>query len=108
MQRLIRHFVPLYRPLVYVICIFIMLLQTYIIWEDRLNSITYVEYSFGSNVERNIDYAFIDGDIKYINDVINAGILIQDKTNRKGVVLHSWKRIYKNKETEVLWRKDKK
>jgi hypothetical protein len=96
--------VKLYRPLVYVIAVLIILLQGYIIWEDRLKSITYVKYSYAlPNGGREVDRCFVDDNIKYVNDIINTEILIADKTKRVGVLIEGWQRVYANQQVTVTW-----
>ena len=98
MTRIARHLVPVYKPLVYITAILIMLFQSYVIWEDRITSVTWIEYSYrGTSCARMLDTCFLDADIKYINDIVEAQIMISDKTKQQDIVIHSFKRIYKDR-----------
>lgn len=94
--------VPIYRPLLYCLVVLILCFQTYVIWQDRLNAISLVTYSYGSGYDRNMDTAFVN-DIRYSGDYINAIVLIQEKTNRQNIMIHSWQRLYKDRATVVEW-----
>jgi general stress protein 26 len=81
----------------------LVLFQSYIIWQDRINKISMVTYSYGSGYERNMDTAFV-AEIKYSQDYIEACVLIQDKTKRSNIMIHSWQNIYKDRATIVEWK----
>jgi hypothetical protein len=95
--------VNLYRPLVYVIFILVIIFQFYVIWTDRIESVTYVKYSYETNGKRIIDSCIVDTDIKYISDLMNTEVLIAEKTNQNRIFIESWQRIYKDKRTQIGW-----
>lgn len=101
--RLKRESILIYRPLSYCIIALVILLQSYVIWQDRINKISMVTYSYGTGTSRSMDTAFVE-EIKYSKDYINACILIQDKTKRSNIMIHSWQNLYKDRETIVEWK----
>ncbi len=103
MHRLKKEAILIYRPLLYCLVVMILLFQSYVIWQDRLNTITLVTYSYSNGYERNMDTAFVP-QIRYTSDYINACVLIQDKTKRNGVLIHSWQQIYTDRQTQIDWR----
>jgi hypothetical protein len=104
MNRIKREAVLIYRPLLYVAVIMLIVYQSYVIWQDRLDTITLVTYSYRVGDGRAMDTAFVH-QIKYSTDYINACVLIEDKTQRVGVLIHSWQNLYADRQTEIGWRK---
>lgn len=102
MHRLKKEAILIYRPLAYALVIMLLAFQSYVIWEDRVNKISMVTYSYGTTSERNMDTAFVE-EIKFTKDYINAIVLIQDKTKRHNVMIHSWQNIYKDRAAVIEW-----
>jgi len=101
-HRLRREAILIYRPLLYVGVVMVILLQSYVIWQDRIEKISMVTYSYGTGTSRNMDTAFVE-EIKFTNDYINAMVLIQDKTKRSNIMIHSWQNLYKDRATVLEW-----
>ena len=97
-----------YRPLLYVIVITIMLFQFYTIWQDRLEMVAWVTYSYDGGKQRNVSQCMVDFQrlggtrgIRTTGDIVNAIDYIQERTKRTGVAILWWSNVEKTKEIVI-------
>ena len=92
-----------YRSILYVTAILIILFQFYVIWKDRTDCVSIVEYSYRSGKERPIDRAVFDEKITSLSQFAHAEIKIMEKTERDEVFIRSILILSKDRDLRVYW-----
>lgn len=93
-----------YRSVTYVGAILIILLQFYVIWQDRLDYVSLVEYSYRVGGERQVDRNVFDGRIYKLSQLVNAEVKLKEKyPTREDILVRSILVLSKDKETKIYW-----